>query len=161
MLQLPRHVRWYTSRLKHTHGWLLQKPLLYYNDAIQNTAHSISSRDPLSDNDMFPKGQYTVITNLYASTKIHTSCFFTVCFWQLPSAPSANQSFYLTTASCMAKGRSTPTHTRTHTFTAINTFISPALQRQTPLLFDLSHPSPCLIPASPLASTKWNANSPA
>lgn len=57
---------------------------------------TLSSWDVLADNDMSPKGQYTVITNLCASTnkKTHTChVFFPAYFWQLPSAPSATSPF--------------------------------------------------------------------
>lgn len=134
---------------------------LFYNDAIQ--AHSLSSWDFLADSDMSPKGQYSnykpVCIQKNTRTQVLSFFVFFLQFLTAAISPLCYQSFYLTTASCMAKGSSTPTHT--YTFTGVNTSISLSLQPQTPLLFDLSHPSPCLIPISPLASTKWNANSPA
>lgn len=88
---------------------------VYFNDAIIRTQH-IFPLETLSDNDASPTGQYIVITNLCASIQIRSHTHFTVCFWQLPWAPSATNPFIWQKHHAWPRGYLHP-HTYTFTYT--------------------------------------------
>lgn len=72
--------------------------------------------------------------------------------WTDTPQPSAPQLPILLSGSTITRGH------RELNQKHVSVSLSPA---QTPHLFDVSHPVPCLILSSPVASTKWNANRPA
>lgn len=149
---------WSTSQVGYN---ILPPSLMHCNDANLNSAHALPTWVSHWQWNVSQGPIYCNYKLTRTRTKIHKHDTPYCPFLSSANSPSTPSPFIWQHHHAWPQGAPPLLHKHILIVTGVNTSIYPSLQPQTPLLFDLSHPSLCLIPVSPLASTKWNANRPA